>query len=167
MANESRTVWVTFNGEIFNYIEVRAELKRRGHRFETDSDTEVLVHAYEAYGDSFVDELNGQFAFALWDARRRRLLLARDRAGILPLFYTEREGRLLFGSEIKALLAAVGAPERLSRIALDQVLTFWSPLSPETLFPGIFEVGPGQMLIAEDGSVGRHQVLGLGLSSRR
>ena len=100
--NEDRSVWITFNGEIFNYLELRADLEKQGHRFETRSDTEVLVHAYEEYGDEFVHQLNGQFAFAIWDGRRRRLVLARDRAGILPLFYTERGGRLLFASEIKA-----------------------------------------------------------------
>lgn len=155
--NEDRSVWITFNGEIFNYLELRADLEKQGHRFETHSDTEVLVHAYEEYGDEFVHQLNGQFAFAIWDGRRRRLVMARDRAGILPLFYTERDGRLLFASEIKAILAVTGAPARLSSVALDQVLTFWSPLTPHTLFPGVFELSPGQMLIVEDGQTRRHQ----------
>jgi asparagine synthase (glutamine-hydrolysing) len=155
--NEDRSIWVTFNGEIFNYIELRADLEARGHVFHTRTDTEVLVHAYEEYGDDFVHQLNGQFAFGIWDARRKRLLLARDRAGILPLFYTERDGRLIFGSEIKTILAATGAPERLSRAALDQVLTFWSPLSPNTMFPGIFELSPGQLLVVEHGSIHRRQ----------
>jgi asparagine synthase (glutamine-hydrolysing) len=157
IANEDRRVWVTFNGEIFNYIELRADLEQRGHVFRTRTDTEVLVHAYEEYGDEFVLQLNGQFAFAIWDGRRRRLMLARDRAGILPIFYTERDGRLLFGSEIKSILAATGAPERLSSAALDHVLTFWSPLSPQTLFPGVSELGPGQMLIVDHAGVRRHQ----------
>ena len=157
IANEDRSIWVTFNGEIFNYIELRADLEGRGHRFRTRTDTEVLVHAYEEFGDDFVHQLNGQFAFAIWDGPRRRLVLARDRAGILPLFYTERGGRLLFGSEIKTILAATGAPERLSSVALDQVLTFWSPLSPNTLFPGVYEVSPGQMIVVEHGAVRRRQ----------
>ena len=161
--NEDRSVWITFNGEIFNYLELRADLEKQGHRFETRSDTEVLVHAYEEYGDEFVHQLNGQFAFAIWDGRRRRLVLARDRAGILPLFYTERDGRLLFASEIKAILAVTGAPARLSSVALDQVLTFWSPLTPQTLFPGVFELSPGQMLIVENGQTRRHQVPGTGV----
>ena len=104
MHNEDQTVWVSFNGEIFNYIELREALLKAGHRFNTRSDTEVIVHAYEQYGDDFVQQLNGQFAIALWDAKPRRLLLVRDRVGILPLFYTQQNGRLLFASEIKALL---------------------------------------------------------------
>jgi asparagine synthase (glutamine-hydrolysing) len=157
LENETRSIWVTFNGEIFNYVELRAALQRRGHVFRTESDTEVLVHAYEEFGDRFVHELNGQFAFALWDEPKRRLILARDRAGILPLFFTEQHGRLLFASEIKALLAVTGRPDRLSPSGLDQALTFWSPLSPQTMFPGIFEVAPGQMLIAENGRIRRQQ----------
>lgn len=155
--NEDRSVWVTFNGEIFNYLELRQELESAGHVFATRTDTEVLVHAYEEYGLDFVQRLNGQFAFAIWDARRGRLVLVRDRVGILPLFYTEQHGRLVFASEIKAVLAAVGRPARLSPVALDQVLTFWSPLTPQTLFPGIYEVSPGQMLVAESGHVTRRQ----------
>jgi asparagine synthase (glutamine-hydrolysing) len=155
MHNEDRTVWVTFNGEIFNYLELRDELESAGHSFHTRSDTEVLVHAYEEYGDDFVHRLNGQFAFGIWDTTRGRLLLARDRVGILPLFYADRGGRLVFGSEIKALLPAIGCPERLSPAALDQVLTFWSALTPNTLFPGILEVSPGQLVVVEAGQITR------------
>jgi asparagine synthase (glutamine-hydrolysing) len=108
--NEDRSVFVTFNGEIFNYVELREDLERAGHRFYTRTDTEVLVHAYEEYGDDFVHRLNGQFAFALWDSGKRRLLLIRDRVGILPLFYTVRDGRLIFASEIKAILPVIGRP---------------------------------------------------------
>jgi asparagine synthase (glutamine-hydrolysing) len=157
LANEDQSVWVTFNGEIFNYVELRTELEHAGHTFSTRSDTEVLVHAYEEYGLDFVHRLNGQFAFAIWDSRRGRLLLVRDRPGILPLFYSERAGRLVFASEIKGVLAAVGAPERLSPLALDQVLTFWAPLTPNTLFPGIYEVSPGEMIIVESGRIERRQ----------
>jgi asparagine synthase (glutamine-hydrolysing) len=153
LTNEDRTVWVTFNGEIFNYIELRRELQRAGHVFRTQSDTEVLVHAYEEYGLDFVQHLNGQFAFAIWDSNRRRLLLVRDRVGILPLFHAVRDGRLLFASEIKALLPAIGAPERLSAEGLDQVLTFWSTLAPRTLFPGVAQLEPGHMLVAEGSEV--------------
>jgi asparagine synthase (glutamine-hydrolysing) len=156
LSNEDRTIWVTFNGEIFNYIELREELERAGHLFQTRSDTEVLVHAYEEYGLDFVDRLNGQFAFAIWDGGRQRLVLIRDRVGILPLFYAARDHRLVFGSEIKALLPAIGRPERLSTTALDQVMTFWSPLTPGTMFPGVFEVSPGQMLILEGGECRLH-----------
>lgn len=151
--NEDKTVWVVFNGEIFNYIELRAQLVAAGHRFYTQSDTEVIVHAYEEYGDDFVHHLNGQFAIALWDAPRARLLLLRDRPGILPLFYTRQGARLLFASEIKALLPALSSAPRLNPIALDQLMTLWAPVSPLTVFDGVLELPPGHMLIAHNGGV--------------
>ena len=150
--NEDESVWVSFNGEIFNYIELRETLLGAGHRFYTRSDTEVIVHAYEEYGDDFVAHLNGQFAIALWDAHRGRLLLVRDRVGILPLFYSQEGARLLFASEIKALLPSIAAAPRISPAALDQIFTFWAPRSPNTLFENIFEVPPGRMLVVERGS---------------
>lgn len=154
--NEDRSVWVVFNGEIFNYLELRQDLEQRGHRFYTHSDTEVLVHLYEQYGPAFVDHLNGQFAIALWDSGMRRLVLVRDRAGILPLFYTERGGRLVFASEIKAILAG-GTGARINPAGLDQLMTFWVPISPETVFEGIYEVSPGEMLIADGRGIQRHK----------
>ena len=153
MTNEDRTVWVSFNGEIFNYLELREVLLKAGHRFSTHSDTEVIVHAYEQYGDDFVRHLNGQFAIALWDENRQRLLLVRDRVGILPLFYTRQGERLLFASEIKALLPLLPEAPRISPAALDQTFTFWAPRSPHTLFEGIFEVPPGRLLALENGQV--------------
>lgn len=151
LTNEDKTIWLSCNGEIFNYIELRATLAAAGHSFASHCDSEVLVHAYEEYGDDFVHHLNGQFAIALWDSGRRRLILIRDRVGILPLFYTRNDGRLLFASEIKALLPLLGAAPRISPAALDEVFTFWSPASPHTLFADIFEVPPGRMMIVEDG----------------
>lgn len=151
MSNEDQTVWLTFNGEIFNYLELRKTLVKDGHRFHSHSDTEVIVHAYEQYGDDFVQQLNGQFAIALWDNKRQRLLLVRDRVGILPLFYTRQGDRLLFASEIKALLPQLAQAPRISAAALDQVFTFWAPRSPNTLFEDIFEVQPGHMLVLEQG----------------
>jgi len=151
--NERRTVWTTFNGEIFNFVELRATLEGLGHRFYTRSDTEVIVHLYDRYGDRFVEHLNGQFAIAIWDSERRRLVLARDRAGIRPLFYTRAGGRLWFASEIKSLLAAV--PERavLSPAGLAQALTYWAPADPDTMFEGVESLPPGCILaIEEDGS---------------
>lgn len=147
--NEDGSVWVVFNGEIFNYIELRADLERAGHRFYTHSDTEVIVHLYEQFGDDFVQYLNGQFAIALWDARRERLLLIRDRVGIAPLFYTDAGPRLLFASEVKAILPLLDAAPRLNARALDQIMTCWAPVSPDTLFEGIRELPPG-MLLAVD-----------------
>ena len=104
--NEDQSIWISYNGEVFNYVELRRMLEQRGHRFYTHTDTEVIVHLYEERGDDFVQELNGQFAFALWDRPRRRLLLVRDRTGILPLYYTRTRDGVLFASEVKALLAS-------------------------------------------------------------
>jgi len=153
LANEDETVWVTFNGEIFNFVELRQTLQSAGHRFATQSDTEVLVHAYEEYGDAFLDQLNGQFCFALWDKRKNRLLLVRDRVGILPLFYCRCGNRLLFASEIKALLPMRDETPALDPQALDQLFTFWAPASPNTLFAGIKELPPGHLLVLEHGTL--------------
>ncbi|HHJ13950.1 MAG TPA: asparagine synthase (glutamine-hydrolyzing) [Gammaproteobacteria bacterium] len=149
--NEDGRIQVVFNGEIFNYIELREELIRCGHHFYTHSDTEVIVHAYEEYGDEFARHLNGQFAIALWDDARRRLLMLRDRPGIVPFFYTRRGATLLFASEVKALLAGLGESARLDGNGLDQLFTFWSPVSPRTLFEGVRELPPGHMAVFEGG----------------
>lgn len=151
MHNEDGTIWVSFNGEIFNYVELWQALVDAGHSFSTRSDTEVIVHAYEQFGDDFIQQLNGQFAIALWDQTRGRLLLIRDRVGILPLFYTRQGSRLFFASEIKALLPLLASAPRISPAALDQIFTFWATRSPGTLFENIFEVPPGRVLIVEDG----------------
>lgn len=149
--NEDKTVWTVFNGEIFNYIELTASLKKAGHHFYTNTDTEVIVHLYEEYGDDFVNHLNGQFAIALWDSNRQRLLLVRDRPGIHPLFYTIDDNRLYFGSEIKSILRGVGRPPQLNKLALDELMTFWAPIADNTLFEGIKSIPPGNMLICERG----------------
>lgn len=151
--NEDRTVWVVFNGEIFNYIELRTALEGQGHRFYTHSDTEVIVHLYEQYGDKFVEHLNGQFAIALWDAPRKRLLLARDRAGIRPLFYTQVGGRLLFASEVKALFTNAGVPRRLNPQALGELFTYWATLETNTVFEGVRALPPGHVAILENGAL--------------
>jgi len=157
LCNENGSIWVTYNGEIFNYVELRRWLVAKGHRFVTRSDTEVLVHLYEELGEAFVERLNGQFAFALWDRPRRRLLLARDRAGILPLYYAELPGRLLFGSEVKALLATGLVQAALDAQALDELLTFWAPVAPRTMFRGVSQLCPGEMLVVENGTTRRRQ----------
>jgi len=151
--NEDRTVWVVFNGEIFNYVELRRDLEHRGHRFYTQSDTEVIVHAYETYGDEFVNELNGQFAIALWDTRRKRLILTRDRTGIRPLFYTRVKDRLLFASEVKAIFADPAVPRRLDVNALGQIFTYWSVLPPASAFEGIHCLAPGHLAVVEGGKL--------------
>jgi asparagine synthase (glutamine-hydrolysing) len=151
IANEDHTIWTVFNGEIFNYVELRAELEKAGHQFRTRSDTETIVHAYEEWGDEFVQRLNGQFAIALWDAPRRRLLLIRDRVGIRPLFVHHDGRRLLFGSEIKAVLAASRQPRRLDLESLAQIFTFWSNAGERTAFEGVRSVPPGHMLSIENG----------------
>ena len=155
--NEDQSIWTIFNGEIFNYIELREDLVKKGHVFSTQSDTEVIVHLYEEYGDNFVRHLNGQFAIALYDIRNRRLLLIRDRVGIAPLFYAQSDSRLYFASEVKSLLATNEIPPVLNTNALDQIFTFWSPVSPETMFRNVFEVSPGQMLTIEDGTLTKTQ----------
>ena len=152
VANEDESVWTVLNGEIFNFIELRADLQRLGHRFRTRSDTEVIVHAYEEYGDRFVEHLSGQFAIALWDVPRQRLLLARDRVGIRPLFYTTVGGRLLFGSEVKAILAVAPEAARLDEQGLAQVFTFWGTVGQRTVFRGIRSLPAGHLLIAQSGA---------------
>ncbi len=149
--NEDQTVWVVFNGEIFNYVELRQALQARGHRFYTHSDTEVIVHLYEDHGEAFVEHLNGQFAIALWDARQRRLLLARDRTGIRPLFYVHAGGRLRFASEVKALLALADTPRALDPLAIGETFTYWAPLAPRTVFAGVQSLPPGHILSAREG----------------
>lgn len=151
--NESGSVWVVFNGEIFNYIELKRELTARGHTFYTESDTEVIVHLYEDFGLDFAARLNGQFAIAIWDTEKDRLVLTRDRPGILPLYYSVDRGRLLFGSEIKALLPVMQHRPAMNPDALDQLLTFWAPVSPNTMFDNVFELPPGHQLIVEQGKL--------------
>ena len=153
IANEDGNLWIVFNGEIFNYVELRPELEARGHRFTTTSDTEVLLHAYEEFGPQCLERLNGQFAFAVWNQREQTLFLARDRLGVRPLFYTFSQGDLIFGSEIKAILSDRRVRAELDPAVLDQVFTFWSPLAPRTVFRDIVEVPPGHYLLAREGRV--------------
>lgn len=155
--NEDGTIRVVFNGEIFNYVELRAELEKAGHRFYTNTDTEVLVHLYEQYGLEFVAHLNGQFAIAIWDERARRLVLVRDRAGILPLFHAMDGDRLVFASELKALLRGLSFRPAANLAALDQLFTFWSPVAPATVFEGVEQLEPGCLLIAEGGRVSKRR----------
>ena len=158
LCNEDETIWVAFNGEIFNYLELRTDLETRGHQFKTHSDTETLVHLYEEKGLDFVDYLNGQFAIALWDRTRRRLILARDRVGIRPLFHaTLADGTLLFGSEMKSILAHGAVRAEIDPIAVGQVASLWVTVPPRTTFKGIDELGPGRMLVFKAGNRSERQ----------
>ncbi len=151
MCNETRDVWLVFNGEIFNYVELKEELVAAGHVFATRSDTETIVHAYEAWGPACVERFNGQFAIAIWDRRERRFMLARDRVGIRPLYYTKLGRRLYFGSEIKAIFQDADVPRRLDPRGLAHVFGFWGPVAPRTVFEGIEQLPPGSLLIHEEG----------------
>jgi asparagine synthase (glutamine-hydrolysing) len=146
LSNEDGTVWAAFNGEIYNHPKLRDDLRRRGHRFLTGTDTEVLVHLYEEYGDAMVHALEGMFAFAVWDERERRLLLARDRFGEKPLFVHERGGELLFASELTALLDVEPTLRELDPYALDAFFVFAYVPGPGTIVPGVRQLEPGTML---------------------
>ncbi|RFP80173.1 asparagine synthase (glutamine-hydrolyzing) [Hydrogenophaga borbori] len=154
MASADGRVQLVFNGEIFNYIELRAELRALGRHFRTDSDTEVLLQAYQAWGDGFLSRLNGQFAIGLWDAERQRLLLARDGVGIRPLFWTRMGERLAFASEAKALFALPAVPRALDPAGLAASLGWWAPLAPRTAFDGIHCLPPGHRLVVD--AAGEH-----------
>ena len=143
LANEDETVWIAFNGEIYNYRELRPDLEARGHRFRTHSDTETIVHLYEEYGPDCVEHLRGMFALAIWDDRRQRLFLARDRLGKKPLYYRLDGARLLFGSELKALLQFPGAPREVDPAALDMYLTYQYVPHPQCIFGAITSCRPG------------------------
>ena len=149
--NEDGTVWVVFNGEIYNYDALRRELLGRGHRFYTSGDTEALVHLWEDLGTSCVERLRGMFAFALWDARQQRLLLARDRLGIKPLYYSIVDGRLAFASELKALLQLPDIDGRLNWEAVSRLFTFLTSPHDESVIAGVHKLPPGHVLIAEPG----------------
>jgi len=145
LANEDGSLWIVFNGEIFNYIELRRDLEPLGHRFRTQSDTEVIVHAYEAWGDDCFRRFNGQWALALWDSRARRLVLSRDRIGVRPLYVREAGGHVWFSSEVKAMFADPEVPRAIDPAGLDQTFTYWASLAPTSLFRGIEEILPGSV----------------------
>jgi asparagine synthase (glutamine-hydrolysing) len=149
LSNEDGSVWIAYNGELYNYQEIRANLEKAGHRFATLSDTEVIVHAYEEYGADCLKMMNGMFAFALWDSRRQHLLLARDRVGIKPLYYARLPRCLVFGSEVKALLAHPQLERRLDLTALNLYLSLEYVPSPYSIFAGISKLPPGHFLMVE------------------
>ncbi len=155
--NEDRAVWLVFNGEIYNYRELRTELEAAGHQFYTQSDTETIVHAYEQWGEGAFARLRGMFGIALWDRRTQTLLLARDRSGMKPLHFTERGGRLYFGSEIKSLIAAGAVDREIDLEALDHYLSFLYAPRDRSLFKGVRKLPPGHFLRWKGGRIAVQQ----------
>ena len=153
LANEDGTVLVVYNGEVYNYVELRAELEAAGHRFHTRSDTEVLVHGYEQWGSAMLGRLNGQFAFAIYDRRSGTVFLARDRFGVRPLFYSTMRGDLCFASEVKALIASGEVDAAVDPVGLDQVFTFWAARPPRTVFKDVQSLEPGCFAVWRDGKL--------------
>src|SRR5437016_3246297 len=151
MSDVEETVWVIFNGEIYNYRELRAELRSKGHEFRTNSDTEVIIHGYKEWGAEVLNHLNGMFGMAIWDVRKERLVVARDAMGIKLIYYKIANGQLTFGSEIRAIVAAGGSKPEVDPVALNLFLRFRYTPSPLTIFQGIRKLAPGTMLVVEDG----------------
>lgn len=152
MTNSDGSLWITFNGEIFNHIEIREELIAKGHRFRTESDTEVILHLFEEHGPAAVEKLNGQWAFGIWNSRSQTLFLSRDRIGVRPLFYTAVGRRLLFASEIKALFVDPQVSRELDPRGLDNLFTFWTTLPPRTPFKAVHALPPGHSLLWQHGT---------------
>src|SRR3989440_4327095 len=142
ISNEDESLWIVYNGEIYNHRDLRSKLEARGHRYRTKSDTETIVHLYEEYGRDCVKHLRGMFAFAIWDRRKRRLFIARDRLGIKPLYYYFDGAKLLFGSEIKTILAHAGVRAEFDPSTLREYLAFGYVAGPQTMFSGIKKVLP-------------------------
>lgn len=151
--NEDETLWIVYNGEIYNHKELREDLVKRGHDFYTNTDTEVILHLFEDSGPACLDKLNGQFAFAIWDSKTEELFLARDRVGIRPLHYAVRNGCFLFASEIKSLFASDIIPREIDPVALDHVFTFWTTLPGETHFKGVLELRPGHYMTVSGSTI--------------
>jgi len=151
--NEDQTMWIVYNGEVFNYLQLRDELQKRGHQFYTTSDTEVVLHLYEEKGPALLEDLNGQFAFAIWNSKKRELFLARDRVGINPLYYAVKDDLLVFASEIKSIFMFDQIPRDIDPVAMDQIFTLWTTLSQRTIFKGICELPPGHFLKVSKGLV--------------
>lgn len=153
LCNEDGTLWIVFNGEIFNYVELRPELEKLGHRFRTTSDTEVIVHAYEQWGEQCLERFNGQFALALYNSKDESIFLARDRVGVRPLFYTIQQNRLTFASEIKSLFCNPAIPRRIDLAGLDEIFAWWCTSPGRTVFEGISQLEPGTWMKVSDGRI--------------
>lgn len=167
MCNENGTVWMVFNGEIYNYVSLRAELKAQGHIFKSASDTEVIIHLYEELGEDCVSRLQGMFAFAIWDENKQKLFLARDRVGIKPLYYTNTGTALLFASEIKSLLVDTSVVRKISTNGIDRFLTYYYLPGNETLFENIYKLDPGHYLTVQNGRVSVKQYWDLHFEEHR
>jgi len=157
LTNENGQIVVTYNGEIYNHLELRRELEKKGHIFRTHCDTEILVHGYEEWGVELLKRLNGQFAFAIYDRNTETVFIARDRFGVRPLFYAQRNGEFYFGSEIKAILASGEVEASVDRRGIDEVFTFWAARPPRTPFAGIAQLEPGTYGILKDGALWLHR----------
>src|SRR5262249_26592076 len=140
------TLWIVFNGEIYNHAELRPTLENRGHVYRTHSDTETILHAYEEYGHDCVQHLRGMFAFAIWDSRQQKLFIARDRLGIKPLYYHLDGDRLVFGSEIKVVLAYPGVEPQLNRRGIPEFLAFGYLSGDDTFYAGVHKLMPGHWM---------------------
>lgn len=151
--NEDKSLWIVYNGETYNYPELRSQLQQKGHRFYTATDTEVLLHLYEEHGADCLGRLNGQFALAIWDVKKKELFLARDRVGIRPLYYTVLDNTLIFASEIKSIFVNREVPRQIDPVAMDQIFTFWTTLTPRTVFRDIYELPPGHSMKVSGGKV--------------
>ena len=154
LANEDNTIWIVFNGEIFNYLELREELVKRGHKFKTHSDTEVIVHTYEEYGLDFLNHLNGQFAISIWDSVKKELVIARDRVGIRPLFYSVLDGKsIAYGSEMKAIFASDFIKPEIDEKCVAEIFTFWVNIPPTTSFKNVSELPAGHFLVCNESGI--------------
>lgn len=166
LSTEDGTMWIAYNGEVYNHLELKADLVRKGHRFRTNCDTEVVLHLYQEYGAECLPLLNGQFAFSIWDERKKELFLARDRMGIRPLFYTIKSKTFVFGSEVKALFEFPGIDRQLSTHSLKQVFSFWTTLTPHSAFKDICEIPPGYFGLFKDGKLKLQQYWALSFSKQ-
>lgn len=167
LSDTSGRYWIVYNGELFNYIELRDQLQKKGYTFKTDSDTEVVVQLFACYGSKALSKMNGQFAFAIWDKQKKQLFLARDRMGIRPLFYHYKNGVFTFGSEIKAIFENPDIQRELDFFSLSQVFTFWAPLTPKTIFKNIQELSPGHFMTVDKGGIKIEQYWQLDFSKKK
>ncbi len=153
ISNQDQTLWIVYNGEIFNDLPLKKELLAKGHQFQTTTDTEVVIHLYEEYGPKFLQKINGQYAIAIWDTKTKSLFLARDRMGIRPLYYAFINGNFVFSSEIKALMAIENFSPEIDEVVLKEVFTYWGPLSPRSIFKNVYELPPGSFLHFQNDNV--------------